>query len=298
MPSPEHNSVVAALRTMPSIGSGAEFDLAAARKSMEILSANPQIPDGTVFEKVNAGGVPSEWISGPESDPRKTVLYLHGGGYTLGSIDTHRGLGAWIAQACGARVLIIDYRLAPETPFPGAVEDAAAAYRFLLEQGVTPEHIAIGGDSAGGGLTLASLVHLKEEGLPLPGAAFALSPWVDLEGLGESMTTRAEADPMVDKQGLIRMGKLYLGDADPKTPLAAPLYADLSGLPPMLIQVGTAEVLLDDSTRVVERLQAAGVAVELEQFEDLIHVFQAFAPVVPESVEAIGKIGAFVKSHL
>jgi len=298
MPSPEHESVVEALRKMPPLGSGEEFDLAAARRSMEILSANPIIPDGTVFEKVVASGVPAEWVSLPGSDPTKTVLYLHGGGYTLGSIDTHRGLAARIAEASGTRVLIIDYRLGPETPFPGAVDDATAAYVFLIDQGIAPERIAIGGDSAGGGLTFATLVHLKEKNRPLPGAAFALSPWVDLEGLGESMETRAEADPMVEKEELVRMGQLYLGDADPRPPLAAPLYADLADLPPILVQVGTAEILLDDSIRIVERLRDAGVAVELQQFEDLIHVFQAFAPIVPESVAAIEKIGAFVKSHL
>jgi acetyl esterase/lipase len=298
MPSKEHESVVQALRNLPTLGAGEEFDLAAARASMAAMTANPQLPDGVDFEKTTAGGVPAEWVTLPGTDATKTVLYLHGGGYVLGSIDTHRGLASRIAEAAGTRALIIDYRLGPETTFPGAVEDATAAYGFLLEQGVAPEQIAIGGDSAGGGLTFAALVRLKDQGKPLPGAAFALSPWVDLEGLGDSMETRAEADPMVKKEGLVRMGKLYLGDADPKTPLAAPLYADLSGLPPMLIQVGTAETLLDDSLRIVERLRTAGVAVELEQYEDLIHVFQAFAPIVPESLEAIQKIGAFVKSHL
>jgi acetyl esterase/lipase len=265
---------------------------------MAAMTADPQLPDGVEFQKTLAADVPVEWLALPASDPTKTVLYLHGGGYVLGSIDTHKGLGSRIAEAAGTRVLMVEYRLAPETPFPGAVEDATTAYRFLLDQGVAPEQIVIGGDSAGGGLTLATLVSLKEQGQPLPGAAFALSPWVDLEGLGDSMQTRAEADPMVQKEGLVRMGSLYLAGADPKTPLAAPLHADLSGLPPILIQVGTAETLLDDSIRIAERLRAAGVVVELQQYEDLIHVFQAFAPIVPESLEAIAKIGAFVKSQL
>jgi acetyl esterase/lipase len=290
MPSKEHESVVQALRNLPSLGSGDDFDLAAARASMAAMTADPQLPDGVEFQKTLAADVPVEWLALPASDPTKTVLYLHGGGYVLGSIDTHKGLGSRIAEAAGTRVLMVEYRLAPETPFPGAVEDATTAYRFLLDQGVAPEQIVIGGDSAGGGLTLATLVSLKEQGQPLPGAAFALSPWVDLEGLGDSMQTRAEADPMVQKEGLVRMGSLYLSGADPKTPLAAPLHADLSGLPPILIQVGTAETLLDDSIRIAERLRAAGVAVELQQYEDLIHVFQAFAP--------IAKIGTFVKSQL
>lgn len=298
MPSQEHESVVRALRSLPTLGSGGDFDLEAARASMLAMSANPQLPDGAAFEKTTIAGIPAEWVTLPGTDTTKTVLYLHGGGYVLGSIDTHRGLGSRIAEAAGTRMLMLDYRLAPETPFPGAVEDATAAYDFLLEQGVAPEKIAVGGDSAGGGLTFATLVSLKEQGKPLPGAAFALSPWVDLEGLGASMETRAEADPMVSKQGLVRMGKFYLGDADPKTPLAAPLYADLSGLPPMLVQVGTAETLLDDSIRIVDRMIASGGRVELQQYEDLIHVFQAFAPIVPESLEAIDRIGAFLKSHL
>jgi acetyl esterase/lipase len=298
MPSKEHESVVQALRQVPALGADEDFDLTAARASMAAMTANPQLPEGVEFQPIMADGVPAEWVTLPESDATKTVLYLHGGGYTLGSIDTHRGLGSRIAEAAGTRALLVDYRLAPETPFPGAVDDATAAYCYLLEQGVAPEQIAIGGDSAGGGLTFATLLSLKEQGKPLPGAAFALSPWVDLEGLGESMQTRAEADPMVQKAGLVRMGELYLAGVDPKTPLAAPLYGDLSGLPPMLIQVGTAETLLDDSIRIVERLRAAGIAVELQQYEDLIHVFQAFAPIVPESLEAITKIGAFVKSQL
>ena len=298
MPSKEHESVVLALRNLPTLGSGEDFDIVAARASMAAMTANPQLPEGVESESIVANGVPAEWLRMPDSDPVKTVLYLHGGGYTLGSIDTHRGLGARIASACETRVLMVDYRLAPETPFPGAVDDAVAAYRHLLDQGIAPEQIAIGGDSAGGGLTLATLVCLKEHGQPLPGTAFALSPWVDLEGLGDSMQTRAAADPMVQKEGLIRMAQLYLAGADPKTPLASPLYADLTGLPPMLIQVGTAETLLDDSIRIVERLQAAGVPAELQQYEDLIHVFQAFAPIVPESLEAIEKIGTFVKSQL
>jgi acetyl esterase/lipase len=298
MPSKEHESVVQALRNLPSLGSGDDFDLAAARAAMAAMTADPQLPDGVEFQKTLAADVPVEWLALPASDPTKTVLYLHGGGYVLGSIDTHKGLGSRIAEAAGTRVLMVEYRLAPETPFPGAVEDATTAYRFLLDQGVAPQQIVIGGDSAGGGLTLATLVSLKEQGQPLPGAAFALSPWVDLEGLGDSMQTRAEADPMVQKEGLVRMGSLYLSGADPKTPLAAPLHADLSGLPPILIQVGTAETLLDDSIRIAERLRAAGVAVELQQYEDLIHVFQAFAPIVPESLEAIAKIGTFVKSQL
>ena len=298
MPSPAHESVVQALRAKPSIGAGGAIDIAAERAAMHAITSTTPLPDGMNFEAIDASGVSAEMIFFADSDSSKVILYLHGGGYTLGSIDTHRALGGRIAQAAGTRLLLIDYRLAPETAFPGAVEDAVTAYLFLREQGFAPEQIAIGGDSAGGGLTFATLVSLREQGHALPAAAFALSPWVDLEGTGESMKTKAEADPMVVEDGLVAMGRLYLGDADPRTPLAAPLYADLHGLPPMLVQVGTAEVLLDDSIRIVERLRAAKGTVELHQYEDLIHVFQALAPLVPEAQEAIDEIGSFAKRHL
>jgi acetyl esterase/lipase len=265
---------------------------------MEAMTALSPLPEGWSGEETSAGGVPAEWVKGAETDPARVVLYLHGGGYVLGSINTHRALAARIAQASGTRSLVIDYRLAPEHPFPAAVDDATAAYDWLLGQGVAPECVAIGGDSAGGGLTFATLVALKERGRPLPGAAFALSPWIDLEGLGESMTTKAEADPMVQKDGLSQMSLLYAGQDELRNPLAAPLYADLSGLPPMLVQVGTAETLLDDSIRIVDRMREAGGEVELETYEDLIHVFQAFAPAVPESLDAIERIGAFLKRSL
>jgi len=298
VPSDAHNSVVRALRANAALGSGDDFNIAVARAGLEAMTGDTVLPDGTECETISIGGIKTEWIRVPNSDATKVVLYLHGGGYALGSIDTHRGLGARIAEASGCAVLMPDYRLAPETPFPGAVEDGTAAYLFLLEQGIKAESIAIGGDSAGGGLTFATLVNLRDQGHPLPAAAFTLSPWVDMEGLGDSMESRAAADPMIQKDGLARFAQMYLADADPRSPLAAPLYADVSGLPPILIQVGTAEVLLDDAVRIEARLRESGGSVVLEQYEDLIHVFQAFAPIVPESVEAIGKIGAFVKSHL
>jgi monoterpene epsilon-lactone hydrolase len=300
VPSDAHNSVAAALRNQEPLGStqDGEPDIQAMRQNMENLTAANPLPEGAVCTPVDAAGVAAEWIDVASGDPKKVLLYLHGGGYIIGSIATHHTLAAHIAQAAGTRCLIIDYRLAPEHPFPAAVEDAVAAYDFLLAEGVAPENIAIGGDSAGGGLTFATLVALKDAGKTLPGAAFALSPWVDLEGTGESMQSKADVDPMISIKEVEMMGALYLAGSDPHSPLAAPLYADLSGLPPILVQVGTAETLLDDATRIAARARDAGVAVELETYEDLIHVFQAFAPLVPESVEAIAKIGAFVKRHL
>jgi acetyl esterase/lipase len=273
----------------------APFDIDALRKGMELMTAAAPLPEGTRTSAVDAGGIPCEWIELEGAEPDRAILYLHGGGYTMGSIATHRALVARLSGASGMRALAVDYRLAPEHPFPAAVEDATAAYRWLVASGVSPERIAIGGDSAGGGLCLATLIALRDGGDPLPAAGFALSPWVDLEGTGDSARTKSAVDPMVDRESLARMGRLYLDGADPRTPLAAPLYAELAGLPRMLVQVGTAEVLLDDATRIVERARSAGVEIELDPWEDLIHVFQAFAPFVPEAQQAIDRVGAFLR---
>ncbi|MFP6638957.1 MAG: alpha/beta hydrolase [Myxococcota bacterium] len=299
MPSEAHQAIVDLLRAQGPLGAGdQEIDVAAMRAGMEAMVATSVVPEGTSCEPVDAGGVPAEWLDGPGIDRDRVLLYFHGGGYVIGSIATHRAMVARIAAAAGVRALIIDYRLAPEHPFPAAVDDATAAYRFLLDQGYASERIAVGGDSAGGGLTFACLLALREAGDPLPEAAIALSPWVDLEGLGDSMTSKAEADPMIDRQGLLKMSALYLGNESARNPLAAPLYADLSGLPPVYIQAGTAETLMDDATRIAEKARDAGVPVEIDLYEDLVHVFQAFVPHVPESVEAIEKLGAFVKRQL
>jgi epsilon-lactone hydrolase len=248
-------------------------------------------------EKVDAGGVPAEWVAAPGCDPERAVLYLHGGGYVIGSINTHRRLAYDISAASGARVLVIDYRLAPEHPFPAAVEDAAKAWRWLLQQGFAAHRLAIAGDSAGGGLTLATLVNLRDQKLGLPACAVAISPWVDLEGVGNSITARAAQDPMVQKDGLLWMAGLYLNGKDAKTPLAAPLHADLKGLPPILIQVGTAETLLDDSTRIAEKLHAAGVDVRLAIWPNMLHVFPLFAPILSEGRDGCLEIGSFIRGR-
>jgi acetyl esterase/lipase len=247
-------------------------------------------------EKVDAGGVKAEWIAAPGIDDRRAVLYLHGGGYVIGSIDTHRRLAYDISAASAARVLLIDYRLAPEHPFPAAVDDAAKAWRWLLAQGIDPKRMAIAGDSAGGGLTIATLVNLRDQKLALPACAVAISPWVDLEGLGNSLQTRTAEDPMVEAKGLRWMAGLYLNGASPRTPLAAPLHADMAGLPPVLVQVGTAEVLLDDATRIAERMQRAGVEVKLAVWPNMIHVWHLFAPHLSEGRDGCVEAGAFIRS--
>jgi acetyl esterase/lipase len=254
-------------------------------------------PDATC-EKVDAGGVAAEWVAAPGVDSQRAVLYLHGGGYAIGSIETHRRLAYDLSAASGARVLLIDYRLAPEHPFPAAVEDAAAAWRWLLQQRLATSRLAIAGDSAGGGLTIATLVNLRDRKLGLPACAVAISPWVDLEGAGNSITARAAQDPMVQKDGLLWMAGLYLAGGDARNPLAAPLHADLAGLPPILVQAGTAETLLDDATRIAEKLHTAGVDVRLAIWPNMLHVFPFFAPILSEGRDGCLEIGNFIRSKM
>ncbi len=267
------------------------------RESWERLFTDIREPAPVTRTRVSANGVDAEWLDAPGARRDRAVLYLHGGGYVLGSVNSHRDMIARLSAATGARALGLNYRLAPEHPFPAAVDDAVAAYRFLLEQGIAPGRIAIAGDSAGGGLTTATLVALKERGLPRPAAGVLLSPWVDLEGLGESMNGGVADDPMVSKDLVGVMGPAYLGGANARTPLAAPLWADLRGLPPLFIQVGRREVLLDDALRLAQNAQRAGVEVTLEVWPGMIHVWQIFASELEEAREAIERIGEYLRKR-
>ena len=267
------------------------------RRSFEQMVDGFSIDVPARYSRLSAGGVTAEWVTAESASDSRVVLYLHGGGYIIGSPRTHRPLMAELSQASKGRVLGLDYRLAPEHPFPAPVEDSVAAYRWLLNEGYDPARIAVAGDSAGGGLTVAMMVQARYLGLPMPGAAVCISPWVDMEGLGESMETRAAADPMVGKENLMVSAKTYLGGSNPRAPLAAPLYADLRGLPPMLIQVGDAEVLLDDSTRLAGIAREAGVEVEMDVWDDMIHVWHLFAPILTEGKRAISQAGEFIKKH-
>ena len=262
------------------------------RSGMERISE--RVPADVTCEKVDAGGVKAEWIAAPGAAADRVILYLHGGGYVIGSINTHRAMVSRIARASNARALSIDYRLAPEHPFPAAVEDATGAYKWLLVQGIKPAKIVIAGDSAGGGLAIAVLLALRDAGQPMPAGCVPISPWTDLEGTGDSIRTKAAKDPMVQQDNLAGSAKQYIGNADPKNPLISPLHADYRGLPPMLIHVGEAEILLDDATRVAERAKQAGVEVQLEVWDDMIHVWHVFAKILPEGQQAIDKIGKFV----
>jgi acetyl esterase/lipase len=294
MPSAQHEMVVQMLVARPRPQNPT---LAESRAGFEALAQMFPVPADVVRESTTAGRVPAEWISVPGCRSDRAVLYLHGGGYVVGSLNTHRELASRIARATAARVLVVDYRLAPENPFPAAVDDATAAYRWLLSSGIAPNRVAVMGDSAGGGLTLATLLALRGGRDPLPAAGVCMSPWTDLEGTGASAQPGGADDPLLELAGLREMGRHYAAH-DLRHPLAAPLYADYRGLPPLLIQVGTREILLDDSTRVAEKAKAAGVDVTLEKWEGLIHVWQLFGPTVPEAEQAVTRIGEFVRKHV
>jgi len=256
------------------------------------------IPPDVKVDCVMAPVAPAEWLRPPSAEAGRMVLYLHGGGYVIGSPRSHRHLAAAIAGSARASALLLDYRRAPEDPFPAAVDDAVACYRWLLEQGSAPERIVIGGDSAGGGLTVATLVALRNAGAPLPAGAVCISPWTDLTMSGESYQTKAAVDPIVARPGIDKMARAYLGATDPRTPLASPIFADLRGLPPLLIQVGDDEVLLDDSVQLAERATAAGVDATLEIWPQMVHVWHWFLPMLDEAQSAVDAIGQFAAKRM
>lgn len=249
-------------------------------------------------ERVSAGGVDGEWILPADAPRDKAILYFHGGGFRIGSVSSHRDLIARIAVASGCRVLAIDYRLAPEHRFPAALDDALAAYDWGLRQGLKPCNIVFAGDSAGGNLALAAMLALRERALPLPVSAVLMSPWTDMAATGASYFSRADADPIHQRAMIQALAKNYLGArGDPRHPLASPLHADLGGLPPLLIQVGDRETVRDDSVVLAEKARTAGVDVDLQIWDGMIHVFQMFAE-IPEAQRAITSVAGFLHRHL
>jgi epsilon-lactone hydrolase len=268
------------------------------RKDIDTRGLAYGLPADVGVEPVNANGVRAEWTTTPNATRDAALIYLHGGGYVIGSLDSHRHLVAEAGRACGIAALALDYRLAPEHPFPAAVDDALASYRFLLARGIAPGRIAIAGDSAGGGLVVAAMLAIRDAGLAQPGCGWCISPWVDMEAVGETMTSRAAADPTVQRIGLLDMAKLYLNGADPRSPLAAPIYADLSGLAPLMIQVGACETLLDDALRLAKAAGAADVRVDLQIWPEMIHVWHLFHPELKAGLRAIEAGAAFVGAML
>jgi len=256
------------------------------------------LPADVRTQQTTSGGVPAVSVEIEGVGSGGVILYLHGGAYVLGTALAGAGLASDLARRAGARAVSVDYRLAPEHPYPAGLVDAVAAYRGLLDSGVEAERICVAGESAGGGLALAALVALKDQGLPLPSCAVLMSPWADLTLSGASITAQADVDPALTAQGLRRRAADYAGDVDPAQSLVSPLFADLTGLPPLLVQAGSHEILLDDATRLAARAAAADVAVTLDITPGVPHVFQGFAAMLDEGQAALDRAGAFVRSHL
>ncbi|HYB31644.1 MAG TPA: alpha/beta hydrolase [Solirubrobacteraceae bacterium] len=256
------------------------------------------MPDDVVVADVTADGVPAHWVAAPGADAGRVLLFLHGGGYELGSLHSDGELAARLGRASGMRVLFPEYRLAPEHPFPAAIDDVLAAWRWLrTDQDLSATSLAVAGDSAGGGLAVALLVATRDAGEAMPAAAVLMSPTVDLTSSGASMTERADQDPISTPAMLRQFASDYLAGADPKNPLASPLFASLSGLPPLLVQVGTADVLLSDSERLAAAAAGAGVDVTLEIGEGLPHVYPLMLG-TPEAAEATEQIGKFLRPRV
>ena len=275
-------------RKMPAV-----VDLHAARAML--AAVKHRVPAKVTLTEAAVGGIPGEWLRSVTVPPRGTLLYLHGGGYFACSPATHRAITGGFAQR-GFHVFAPDYRLAPEHPFPAAVEDSVAAYRGLVDGGVPASSLTVAGDSAGGGLALALLLSLREAGVPLPAAAVLFSPWTDLAATGTSLKTNTRRDAMFSGESIGRATAPYLAGQDPKHPLASPLYADLQGLPPLLVHVGSYEVLLDDSVRLVERAKAAGVAATMRSWPVVPHVWQMFP--LPEARASMDEAAQFLHAAL
>jgi monoterpene epsilon-lactone hydrolase len=290
--------IAAAIRSMVHARPrGTPPDITEARKGYSSLGKMIPIADGAMVEDVDANGVACEWIATPKSEAGRVVLYLHGGCYVIGSRRSHRSMLSRLADTSGGRVLSVEYRLAPEHAHPAAMDDAVNVWRWLLAQGVAPGRVAFAGDSAGGGLVLATLVAARDAGLPMPAAAVCLSPWTDLELTGVSVRENADTDAMLREDDLRYYASLYLADQSPRAPLASPLHADLRGLPPLLLHASTTEVLRDDSARLADRARAAGVDVTFEEFDSLLHVWHFFAGMARVSDEAMGRVADFVRAR-
>lgn len=268
------------------------------RRFLDDVGRKSKLPKQIKTEKINVGGMPAESLCTPDARDGQTILYLHGGGYSVGSCDSYRQLVSYIALAAKMRLILIEYRLAPEFPFPAALDDAITAYQWLIDSGALPKNIALAGDSAGGGLALATAVSLRDKKIALPRAIVCLSPWTDLGHTGESSITGSSRELILIPKMLKAYAADYVGNNSLEDPRISPLYADLSGLPPLLIQVGSREILLSDSTNLAERARNAGVDVTLEVWDSMWHVWQAFIDYIPESKQAINGIGEFLRKHL
>jgi epsilon-lactone hydrolase len=273
-------------------------DVAEQRVIFEEMMAAIPVPADVTTSSGSLGGIPGVNVEVAGANPEWVIFYLHGGAYAIGTAASSVGLASDLARRAGTRLVTIDYRLAPEHPHPAAIDDVGAAYRGLLDSGVAASAIAVAGESAGAGLAAATLLALKHAGLPQPSASVLMSPWADLTLSGDSINGKAAVDPALTSAGLARRAADYVGDGDPRAALVSPIFADLTGLPPLLIQAGSHEILLDDATRLAARAAAADVAVTLEVTPGVPHVFQGFAAMLDEGDAALTRAGEFLRAHL
>jgi acetyl esterase/lipase len=287
------------LRIYKNVGQTAYNNPQLARTAFERLAdvIPGKLPECT-YRWTDIDGLPAEWIIPAKAKSDRVLLFLHGGGYATGSIRTHRALVSQIAIHARIKALSIEYDLAPEHKFPTQIEQCIAAYTFLLTEGYAPENIAIGGESAGGGLTGGTLLYIKDTNLPMPACAIMMSPWLDLTGSGRSLITNKHKDPMVPYKGIPLWARNYAGDAELTNPYASPLFGELSGLCPIYIQVGECEILLSDSTRYAEKAEKAGVDITMEIWPNMFHAWQGFWMIIPEGIAAIEKLGTFLQKNL
>ncbi|MDR0325344.1 MAG: alpha/beta hydrolase [Oscillospiraceae bacterium] len=266
------------------------------RKGWEEFASNDIIPDGIVIEKAVINNLPAEWISTVNSSKDNMILYFHGGGHTQGSIVTHRKLAAHIAKNTEVPVCIFEYPLAPEYPYPAALNSSEGVYAYLLDHGYKADNIVLGGDSSGGGLAIALTLLLKDKEIPFPKGIFLLSPMLDYTLSGDTMKTCAEKDPLCFEEDLRIDASYYIQNESPFNPLISPVYGDIRGFPPLLIQAGSEEILLSDATRFADKAKTSQVDVELSVWEGMWHVFQGWVGEIPEAADAIEKIGRFTKA--
>ncbi len=288
MPNPELDVIRDALRSRPRPVGWPER-----RARLDALGAGYTLPPDVTVTSAQGG----EWTQTPVADPARVILFFHGGGYCSGSLQSHRHLMAEAGRQAHARTFAVDYRLAPEHPYPAALDDARAAYRALLDAGVNPARLTVAGESAGGGLAVALLTTLHRDNLPLPACLWLTSPWTDLAMTGATMDSKAAIDPLISRPYLQELATAYLQGHDPADPLVSPIHADLTGLPPMLIQVGTAETLLDDSIRLAATAAAADVRVTLQTWPDMIHAWDLFHPQLSDGRASLAEAGLFIRAH-
>lgn len=297
--SPQAGAIVSLYRSWAArMAAQPEMDLDTLRDLFDEWHLLTAEPVGVTYEETDADGVPVMWCRPVGAVEDRVLIWAHGGGYVVGSRHTHRKVAGHLAKATGCTALVFDYRRAPEHPHPAQLEDAVTVYRWLLARGVEPGHIATTGDSAGGSLCTALVLRLRDLGEPLPSAIMPLSPWFDTEGKGETLESRAAVDALVQKEILLGMASMFLGGGSPTDPYANPLHADLRGLPPVLIQVGDHETLLDDSRRFAAKAEQAGVDVTVEVVPEMQHVFHFMAGAAPEADEAIARLARWVRPRL